>query len=46
MKLLSEVSQSFLEEIRHVFTVIDATLADNGSLRASAYGAIEGVRDL
>ena len=43
MKLLSEVSQSVLKEIRYVFTDIDDTLTDNGSLRASAYSAIEAL---
>ena len=43
MKLFSEVSQSVLKEIRYVFTDIDDTLTDNGSLRASAYSAIEAL---
>ena len=43
MKSISEVSQSVLKEIRYVFTDIDDTLTDNGSLRASAYSAIEAL---
>ena len=43
MKLFSEVPQSVLREIRYVFTDIDDTLTDNGSLRASAYSAIEAL---
>ena len=35
MKLFSEVSQSVLREIRYVFTDIDDTLTDNGSLRVA-----------
>ncbi|MDP7065388.1 MAG: HAD-IIB family hydrolase [Arenicellales bacterium] len=46
MKLISEVSQEVLKQIRYVFTDIDDTLTEDGSLTASAYAAIEALGEV
>ena len=43
MKPISEVSRDVLREIRYVFTDIDDTLTEDGSLTANAYAAVEAL---
>ncbi|MBT7110835.1 MAG: HAD family hydrolase, partial [Proteobacteria bacterium] len=40
MRPISEVSRDVLREIRYVFTDIDDTLTEDGSLTANAYAAV------
>ena len=43
MKPISEASRDVLREIRYVFTDIDDTLTEDGSLTANAYAAVEAL---